>query len=223
MAEKLYFISRYAVTVVDASPSQVGIPDSVLAACEDAHLVLIGHPLDNAWTNKHRCAFPYINFHSGTTRGFSLAGRAYAEPKVGVVALGTLPERGRLALLVHGTTKEGLEVATKHVPISSWQDGADFFVFGPTSAWEGEGGTLATGYLNELWQPSVNSWVEPLLSAGAPPAREMHVENSNCTAVTENLLRSNEEIENIAHSDALRSIFSFATLILSILLVAGTF
>jgi hypothetical protein len=162
LANKLYFVSRYAIPVVDVTRLSVtGNASSDLPKyCSDANLILIGQPMDNALTAAYRCAFPYVHLHA-SDRGFTLAGMAYRGDAVGLMALGRLPN-SRLALLLHGTDAVGLSRAVARVPASSFIDNADFMVIGPDAGWEGLGGALAAGYLDHLWRPSATgSWAEP--------------------------------------------------------------
>lgn len=164
LANKMYFISRYAVPIIDANAS---LSDSWVCpdSCRDAHLLLVGGPVDNSWSEHFQCtSFPYMRFANGSSvqnTSFSLGGYSYSEDGTGVLALGPLPN-GRLALLIHGVDSVGLVQAALNVPVSAAKHGSDFTVFGPDSGWKGEGGILASGYLNETWGFSSSSgWVEP--------------------------------------------------------------
>jgi len=154
LANKMYFVSRYAPAIIDAS-KQTSVPSE----CSKANLLLLGSPSENSWVKNMKCSFPYLHF-SEHGRGFSIDGHAYSASRSGLLALGSLPE-GRLALLIHGVDAEGLAQAVTAVPVTSGRHGADYMVFGPDSGWKGEGGILAAGYLDSLWQVSSSSWGEP--------------------------------------------------------------
>jgi hypothetical protein len=161
LANKLYFVSRYAVPIVDVSQhvsnySNANLPEY----CSNANLIFIGHPSENSLLNTNRCAFPYVQLHD-SDRGFTLGGLTYAGSAIGLMALGRL-DNSRLALLLHGTDEIGLSRVVARVPVSSFVDSADFMVLGPDAGWKGLGGALAAGYLDNLWQLSASgSWAEP--------------------------------------------------------------
>lgn len=156
LAKKLYYVSRYAVPIVNASEEEF----EGHVHCSDANLILIGHPQDNPWLEKLRCGFGYVRFHKGASKGFTVRGESYVGEKVGLLALGQLQD-GRIGLVVHGTDTLGLIRAGQRVPIASWQTGADFLVVGPDVGWEGSGGILAGGYLDANWHPSAtSSWAQ---------------------------------------------------------------
>ncbi|CAE7686487.1 unnamed protein product, partial [Symbiodinium sp. CCMP2456] len=165
LANKLYFVSRYAPRVVDASGANfVGDRWDLPGECASANLLLIGSPSENAWTSRFSCAFPYLQFvrpeSNDAGRSFILDGTSYSANGTGLLAVGPLPSR-KLALLVHGTDEKGLAQAVAAVPVTSGRHGADFLVLGPSAAWKGEGGILAAGYLTPLWQISSSGWAEP--------------------------------------------------------------
>jgi len=212
LANQLYFVSRYAVPIVDTSSPKMksGAP----SYCADANLILIGSPEENAWVAQYRCAFPYIKFHDtgaisaasggkNQARGFTLGGQAYTGPNIGALAVGTLPATtNRLALLVYGTDARGLGRAARRVPITSQQDGGDFLVLGPDAGWQGEGGLLAAGYLDSTWQvkPSAGSWAEPVHSSSESIFSQEGmgtdgVQDTHCAAQRAALLASDEEIQ----------------------------
>jgi len=161
LANKMYFVSRYTAMIFNAGDEH--LPEDTAwqlpSRCSKAHLLLFGLPSENMWVKNLKCSFPYLHF-SDRGHGFSVDGHAYSAEKSGLLALGSLPG-GRLALLIHGTDAEGLARAAAAVPVTSGRHGADYMVFGPDSGWKGEGGILAAGYLDSLWQVSSSSWSEP--------------------------------------------------------------
>lgn len=162
LAQKLYFVSRYATPILDATSAGEAGPE--VARCSSANLILIGDPGTNPWTSTHRCAFSYVSFFrtsaGAPSAAFGLDGKKFASPGTGLVALGALGG-GRLGLLVHGTDAQGLAKAIRRVPSSSGMAGADYIVDGPAAGWMGDGGVLAAGYLDALWRPGPTSWAEP--------------------------------------------------------------
>jgi hypothetical protein len=159
IANKLYFVSRYSVPVVQA-PRDGDASTDLPTYCADANIIFIGHAEDNHFIRANRCAFPYVQFHN-SDRGFTLDGMSYTGNAVGLMALGRL-SNGRLALLLHGTDALALSRVAARVPASSSVDNTDFMVLGPDAGWEGLGGVLAAGYLDNLWRPSATgSWAEP--------------------------------------------------------------
>eukprot|EP00439_Symbiodinium_sp_Y106_P047142 s1101_g6.t1 len=179
LANKLYFVSRYAPRVIDASGANfVGDRWDLPGECASANLLLIGSPSENAWTSRFSCAFPYLQFvrpesnDAGHVRAYACCESTTAQvfdlvfsqtvdaASIRLLAVGPLPSR-KLALLVYGTDEKGLAQAVAAVPVTSGRHGADFLVLGPSAAWKGEGGILAAGYLTPLWQISSSGWAEP--------------------------------------------------------------
>jgi len=195
VANKLYFVSRYAVPVIEAVHENM--TGRVPEHCAGANMLFIGSPENNTLLNKSRCAFPYVNFHAAG--GFTLNGMRYSGPEIGLLAMGRL-ENDRLALVVYGTDGDGLALAGDKLPITSFRDGADYMVLGRDASWQGEGGVLAAGYLDSLWRPSRSGWSEPehsvkhwdsISSDGSP-------EDPRCDAVRAVLLLSDQEISGAA-------------------------
>jgi len=190
-ANKLYFVSRYAVPIIDGSLPEAS--QNAAGYCKDANLVFIGHPQDNRLLDENRCAFPYVRFHEGSS-GFTLGGVPYTMPGIGLLALGRLPS-ARLAVVVLGTNSSGLKIAGEHLPITSFRDGADYMVFGPDASWQGEGGVLQAGYLDPLWRPSGASWAEPAHSVKTWGGTSTDgTDDPRCDPVREALLQSDLEI-----------------------------
>lgn len=164
LANKMYFISRYAPLIIDASSSTRNVNAIDLPhECANANLILIGPPSENSWTAFYRCSFAsYVRFSTDLAggRGFVLNGHGYAASGTGLLAIGGLPS-GRTALLVHGIDDHGLEQAAQKIPIRSGGHSADFLVFGPDYGWKGEGGLLAGGFLDAHWRVSSAAWSEP--------------------------------------------------------------
>jgi len=190
-ANKLYFVSRYAVPIIDGSLPEAS--QNVSGYCKDANLVFIGHPQDNRLLDENRCAFPYVRFHEGGS-GFTLGGVPYGMPGIGLLALGRL-QNARLAVVVLGTNASGLKAAGEHLPITSFKDGADYMVLGPDSSWQGEGGVLQAGYLDPLWRASSTSWAEPAHSVKTWGGMSTDgTDDPRCDQVREALLQSDLEI-----------------------------
>jgi len=152
IAEKLHLVSGYVIPIMHADATQAH------SFCQDANLILLGSPSDNTWLFRSRCAFPYIQFSKAA--GFAIKGKMYQSPNIGLLAVGRL-SNGRQALLVSGTDVAGMQQAVKRVPSHPRFAGADFMVLGAEAGWEGNGGILAAGYLDGLWQPSATSWADP--------------------------------------------------------------
>jgi len=198
LASKLYLVSRYAIPIVDASPGQVHVP----SFCRSANMILIGHPQDNALLDRHRCAFPYVNFHNRSLSGFTLDGRIYRGTGVGLIGLGHLVN-GSLALVLTGTDGIGIARAADRVPVTSFRDGADYLVLGPDAGWKGDGGALAGGYLDHLWRPSrTSSWAEPEHSVASGPSAGFDGAPPDvcCASIQAELLQSDAEISAAAHT-----------------------
>jgi len=160
LANKMYFISRYAVPIVESSAS--GTPE-LPQYCSDANLIFIGDPAENALLNANACAFPYVRFHT-TENAFSLAGIKYLGTGLGLMALGRL-QNGHMAVVLDGTDEVGRYNALARLPVGAFIDSSDFLVIGPDAAWEGLGGMLASGYLDPLWKVSaIGSWARPMHS-----------------------------------------------------------
>jgi len=195
LAEKLYLISRYATPILDAS----AVSETTFASsyCNDSNLILIGTASDNPWLSERRCAFPYVKFNKAS--GFSVGGRAYSSSKIGLIGLGRL-SNGRQALLVSGTDMTGLRQAVMHVPVQSGRDGADYMVLGPDEAWQGNGGVLAAGFLDALWQPSGSSWANPDFQGTVDDTLD-----TDCTAELDLLARSDAEVSAMATDTEVRS------------------
>jgi len=220
LANKLYFVSRYAVPIVDADKLEnTKLPEF----CAAANLILIGHKQDNKLVSDHQCAFPYIRLHDHN-RGFSLNGLVYSGDAVGLMALGRMPN-GHLAMLLHGTDDIGLSRAVARVPASAFVDNADFMVIGPDAGWEGLGGVLAAGYLDQLWRPSVRgSWAEPQHAVkkwhgvGYETSADTH-----CVRQRHLLELSDAEVERFSRSGSQRAtttlmpVFAWTGLILSLM------
>jgi len=200
LANKLYFISRYAVPVVDATPGRVNVP----SVCQAANMIFLGHPEDNALLDRDRCAFPYVTFHNQSSSGFTLAGRVYKGAGVGLIGLGHL-SNGRLGLVLSGTDGLGILRASDRVPVSSFRDGADYLVLGSDAGWKGDGGALAGGYLDHLWRPSpTSSWAEPEHSVASGPSAGFDgaPADARCTQVQADLLQSDAEIRTLSGAAA---------------------
>eukprot|EP00930_Biecheleria_cincta_P078436 TRINITY_DN658_c0_g1_i1.p1 TRINITY_DN658_c0_g1~~TRINITY_DN658_c0_g1_i1.p1 ORF type:complete len:1509 (-),score=316.42 TRINITY_DN658_c0_g1_i1:31-4557(-) len=201
LANKLYFVSRYAPTIVDARQAADVTAKVLPAECASANLLMLGSPSDNRVTDHFQCSFPYLRFSDvpapkAGSRGFALDGHVYSANHTGLLAMGPLPN-GHLALLVHGTDAEGLARAASAVPVTSGRHGADFMVLGPDFGWKGEGGILAAGYLDPLWQISKESWSEPehsaLQQADQAEAPQMRPQPASCAKLRELLARSEAE------------------------------
>lgn len=203
LANKLYFVSRYAPTIIDAKHVEAtNSAGKVLPAeCASSNLIMLGAPAENSVTAYFQCSFPYLRFSDASaqktgSRGFALDGHIYSADHTGLLAMGPLPH-GHLALLVHGTDAEGLARASSAVPVTSGRHGADFMVFGPDFGWKGEGAILAAGYLDPTWQVSKKSWSEPEHSArqlaDQPEAPQMRSQPAACAVLQERLARSEAE------------------------------
>ncbi|CAJ1457018.1 unnamed protein product [Effrenium voratum] len=136
LANKLYFVSRYAPPIVEAADA---------AGCESSNLVLLGGNVKSL-----SCSFPYIGF---TEDSFVLDGNHYLANSTGLLAVGHLRER-RLLLLA------GEPTALAAVPVTSGRHGADFMLMG-SEPWKGEANILAAGCLTPLWGISPSGWSEP--------------------------------------------------------------
>lgn len=205
LANKLYFISRYAIPIVDAS-SSVNASSDLPWYCADANLIFMGHVRGNSVALANSCSFPYVRMHE-TGKGFTLNGHSYKAPATGLLALGRL-RNGRLALLVHGTDAVGLSRAVSRVPVASQVDSSDFMVLGPDAGWKGLGGVLAAGYLDHLWRPSaVGSWAEPEHSVKlwSGVGFDDSQDNSHCAEETQNLEQSDLELMSFVPSFALQA------------------
>lgn len=198
IANKLYFVSRYAVPIMYAR--QENMTGKVPGYCNDANIIFIGQPQDNTLTDANRCTFPYVTFHDKPSNGFTLSGLAYTGPGIGLIAMGRL-QNGRLGLILAGTDSDGLALAGDRLPITSFKDGADYMVLGRDASWQGLGGVLAAGYLDPLWRPSGSGWAEPEHSVarwngigvdGSP-------EDPRCDEVRTSLLQSDKELNSYGH------------------------
>eukprot|EP00747_Dinoflagellata_sp_TGD_P053939 gnl/TRDRNA2_/TRDRNA2_148736_c2_seq2.p1 gnl/TRDRNA2_/TRDRNA2_148736_c2~~gnl/TRDRNA2_/TRDRNA2_148736_c2_seq2.p1 ORF type:complete len:629 (+),score=53.07 gnl/TRDRNA2_/TRDRNA2_148736_c2_seq2:165-2051(+) len=162
LANKMHFVSKYMVPIVDGS---VTPPPEPSDQCADANLVLIGSPRENQWTEKFKCSFPYVRMLSDGT-SFALNGLAYSAENTALIAVGGLPG-GHLAMWLHSIGPLGMTRAVNTVPVSSNQDDADFQVLGPEIGWLGEGGLLAAGHLDYTWRIAPDSsYAEPEHSVG---------------------------------------------------------
>ncbi|CAE7661456.1 unnamed protein product [Symbiodinium pilosum] len=220
LANKLYFVSRYAPRVIDASSASFeGDRWDLPGECASANLLLMGSPSDNAWTNRFACAFPYIRFadagSSDAGRAFILEGSSYSAGGTGLLALGHLSSK--LALLVYGTDDKGLAQAVAAVPVASGHHGADFLVLGPSAAWEGEGGILAAGYLTPLWQVSSSSWTEPEHPFQRVKGLSAAL-TSHCPAETQALTKSDSDLEGSFWPRSASCPFGFAAVAAVIML-----
>jgi pimeloyl-ACP methyl ester carboxylesterase len=199
LANKLYFVSRYAVPTIDASrTSQDNFPEQ----CSSANLIFIGHAVDNAEVEANRCAFPYLRLHQ-ESNGFSLGGFSYTGPSVGLLALGRLKD-GRLALLLHGTDASSLAHAVARVPVSSFVDSQDFMVLGPNAGWEGLSGVLAAGFLDNQWRlSSSSSWAEPEHSSRSWQGKAFDPSSDDqCLQEKQDLMLSDAEILSFVPSSS---------------------
>jgi len=209
LANKLYFVSRYAVPILDASHSDA----DTAQYCEEANLIFIGGPSVNSWTKDHQCSFPYVRFHEGDD-GFTLGGFSYKQAGIGLVAMGRLAN-GHLSLVVHGTDADGLTRARQRVPVTAFIDGADFMVLGPDAGWAGEGGLLAAGYLDSVWQLSeTSSWALPPHSVANWEGNSFDAsQGTHCTQELKTLTASNEELlAHIAYSMSRRRTEAFGVM-----------
>eukprot|EP00931_Biecheleriopsis_adriatica_P046284 TRINITY_DN26560_c0_g1_i1.p1 TRINITY_DN26560_c0_g1~~TRINITY_DN26560_c0_g1_i1.p1 ORF type:complete len:1116 (+),score=202.81 TRINITY_DN26560_c0_g1_i1:129-3476(+) len=187
LANKMYFISRYSVPIVDAGPDVVANGTCSLPSnCDMANLILIGSPTENVLTGCLKCAFPYVRFFNNSEpalEGFAVGGSAYVNTRSGILALGRLPNSKR-ALLLHSKSAEGLARAVNNVPVSAFHDFDDFMVFGPDFGWQGQGGILASGHLNSQLQISTSeSWVIPehAVKADFPVVHAPDGDDPSCT------------------------------------------
>jgi hypothetical protein len=203
LANKLYFVSRYSVPLVDAS--FISKTDSLPSYCADANIIFIGNPASNTLLDKSRCAFPYVNFHDSDS-GFTLGGMTYSGKDIGLMALGRL-DNGHLALTIHGTSATGLSRIASRVPVSTFVDAADFMVLGPDAGWQGLGGAFASGFLDHMWMPSVTgSWVEPQHAVKRWEGKGYDESvDGHCTEKRQLLEESDSELQSFSRKSSYKS------------------
>jgi len=190
LAHKLYFISRYSVPILEAGNTFITDAGGCFVpyGCDKANLIFIGSPSENPLMDCFKCAFPYVRFFEDPETeisGFAVGGNAYVHNRSAVLAVGILPTTMRTALLLHGNSAEGLARAVDTLPVASHHDFNDFMVFGPEYGWQGQGGLLASGFLDSKWRiATAESWLVPEHSVKAefPLVEAPDGEDPSCVA-----------------------------------------
>lgn len=179
LSNQLYIVGKHYVPI---------IKDSDFVTSEysesDSNLLLIGGPHTNLVSQYFAKYFP-VRFH-GNRSQISLGDYVFnsrhnmiePEDPLGCIFLAALPNiaspgpashLSRLALVIAGTSLEGVNLAARMIPVASGLHIPDYLIVTKDIKSKGSGGIIAAGYWNNFWGFDLTSaYVDELHSLSSP-------------------------------------------------------